>query len=73
MYYRIRKAIFHPRPDKKPSMKNALLQAFKIIGLDTQKIRESWKLIEDKWGLVEDIIAILKDFGFIFEIIEYQE
>lgn len=73
MYNRIKNAICYPKPSRKPSIKNALLEAFEMIGLDVQMIRESWRKVPDTWGLVQDIIKILEDFGFIFEVIEYQE
>lgn len=73
MHSRIQKAIFVPKPSRRPSIRNALLEAFRLIGLDTKLIRDSWDNINDKWGLIEDIIKTLKDFGFIFEIIEYHE
>ena len=75
MYNRIKNAIFYPKLTRKQSIKNALILAFDMIGLDTQKIRDKWRELSpgNKWGLVQDIIKILEDFGFIFEVIEYQE
>ena len=71
MYNRIRNIINNPRPNRRFGVKNALLEVFNLIGLDINKIRASKSHI-DLWGLTNDIITILKDFGIMIEVIEYQ-